>query len=366
MKSGGTGYTCPVQSFACPTCGQLLFAHNSRCVRCGTEVGWVVPGPDEESGDLLALTDDRARCANARVASCNWLVVPTEALRWDGRCLSCRLTSTRPRDDDTRAMAAFARAEADKRYLIVQLLRLRLPVVPLLTDPDRGLAFDLLSSSEQPVVTGHAHGLVTIDLAEGHDEHREAVRSAMAEPYRTMLGHLRHEVGHRYWQLLVEQEPDRLERFRELFGDERTDYAEALRRHYGDGSGPPGVGSDWKEAHVSSYASTHPWEDWAETFAHYLHITDTLHTAAEYGTVVSGPRAPGLRRSLMAVPQADAQSWVGIDALLATWLPLSYALNAMNRAMGQRNLYPFVLRAPVVEKLGFVHELVQARQVAAA
>lgn len=348
-----------MQSFACPQCGQLLFAHNSACVRCGTQVGWVVPAPDEESGDLLELTDDRRRCANAAIARCNWLVVPAEALAWDGRCLSCRLTRTRPRDDDTKAMAAFARAEADKRYLIVQLLRLHLPVVPLVSDGERGLAFDLLSSSEQPVTTGHANGVVTIDLAEGHDEHREAVRAAMAEPYRTMLGHLRHEVGHRYWQVLVRSDEQVLERFRELFGDDRENYAEALERHYGDGSKPPGGGADWSQDHVSSYASTHPWEDWAETFAHYLHITDTLHTAAEYGTVVSGPRAPGLRNSFVSVPHPEAHSWAPIEQLLATWLPLSYALNAMNRAMGQADLYPFILRRNVVTKLGFVHELVQ-------
>ena len=95
-----------------------------------------------------------------------------------------------------------------------------------------------------------------------------------------MLGHLRHEIGHYYQPLLVTD----WERCRELFGDDREDYGAAMERHYA--SGPP---ADWPERFVSAYATMHPWEDWAETFAHYLHIRDVLQTAVAYGVTVSGP-----------------------------------------------------------------------------
>jgi hypothetical protein len=91
----------------------------------------------------------------------------------------------------------------------------------------------------------------------------------------------------------------------------------------------------------------HPWEDWAETFAHYLHIRDTLETAHAYGV-----------KALSAAPPSDPAR-TPIDALLAEWLPLTYALNALNRSMGSGDLYPFVLAPRVIAKLGFVHDLVR-------
>jgi hypothetical protein len=227
-------------------------------------------GYSRSKRELVAL-DGHARCANADIARCNW---PADA---PGElCDSCALTRTRPAAD-TAAMAAFADAEAAKRRLVHQLDDLGLK-----TD---GVVFDLLSSAEQPVTTGHADGVVTIDLAEGDDAHREALRVQLAEPYRTMLGHLRHETGHWYWTVLVEPDPSR---FRALFGDERADYGEALQRHY---SSPPPAG--WEENYVSAYATAHPWEDWAESFAHYLHIRDTLQTAAAFRDAAGG--TPGDR-----------------------------------------------------------------------
>src|SRR6202011_5238904 len=35
--------------------------------------------------------------------------------------------------------------------------------------------------------------------------------------------------------------------------------------------------------HVTPYASAHPWEDFAETWAHYFHMVDTLETATAFG-----------------------------------------------------------------------------------
>jgi hypothetical protein len=209
------------------------------------------------------------RCANQTLAACNWMVRHVDEL-----CRSCALTRTRPNDADPVGLAEFARAEAAKRRVIFQLLDLGLPGV----EPGR-LAFDLLSSEQQPVTTGHADGLITIDLAESDDARREQRRSELDEPYRTMLGHLRHELGH-YFQPLIVCGEAQWAACRALFGDERQDYGAALERHYEQGT--PG---DWPQRFVSAYATMHPWEDWAETFAHYLHIRDTLQTAAGYGVI---------------------------------------------------------------------------------
>ncbi len=281
------------------------------------------------------------RCANLEVAACNWMVDEAGPGPY---CASCRLTRTRPNDADDDGMAAFLDAELAKRRLLFQLAELSLPVVDRTADPDRGLAFDFLSSQPgEPVTTGHADGVVTLNLSESDDAYREGVRVDLGEPYRTVLGHLRHEIGHYYWPWLVER-TGHLDAYRARFGDERRDYGEALNRHYGDG--PP---ADWPDRYVSSYATMHPWEDWAETFAHYLHIRDTLQTAAAFGIEVHG-------RAVDAEP-ADVDGDEDIAAILAEWLPLTYALNAVERSMGKDDLYPFVLAPEVVAKLGFVHEM---------
>ena len=335
-----------MRAFRCDVCTARVAFESPRCLSCGSALGYSVT-----AGRVVALLDDdgfrpatgapvERRCANAGIAACTW-VVPEDVP--SGLCLCCRLTRTRPNDDDPEALAAFARTEAAKRRLVYQLLDLRLPVVPWTDGGD--LAFDLLSSRDHPVTTGHAGGVITLDLAEGDDAHREAVRADLGEPYRTLLGHLRHEIGHYYWRPLV-GEPPLLEAFRSLFGDERADYAAAAGRHYADG--PP---EGWGERHVSAYATMHPWEDWAESFAHYLHLRDVLQTAHAYGLSAGGAPA-----GADGVP-GDA----GIEELVAAWLPLSYGLNALNRSMGKDDPYPFVLTPAVVAKLGVVHAAVDRR-----
>jgi hypothetical protein len=306
-----------------------VFFENTACLRCGSELGF-----DWERREVLTLDGDVSRCANRAAAGCNWLVARAGEL-----CASCRLTRTRPADDDPEALEQFRVAEAAKRWLLFELGELALPVHSW-REREGGLAFELLSSERAPVTTGHADGVITLDVAESDDAHREALREQLGEPYRTVLGHFRHEVGHYYWPLLVGEASAR-ERCRELFGDEREDYRAALERHYEHGPPP-----DWSQRFVSAYATMHPWEDWAETFAHYLHIWDTLQTAGAYGVKVHG-----------AHPAPDAD---GFRALLDDWLPLTYALNALSRSMGRDDLYPFVLPAPVVDKLAFVHERVTA------
>ncbi|BCI52997.1 hypothetical protein NIIDNTM18_22750 [Mycolicibacterium litorale] len=336
-----------MRDFNCPVCGQRLAFENSLCLNCGSALGFslddmalLVIAPPKESAHAGAVSERQYQlCANMHLAECNWLVEkgPVQLL-----CEACSLTRTRPNDADTTALAAFAVAERAKRRLIAELHELKLPIVGRDEDPEYGLAFDLLSSENEKVFTGHANGVITLDLAEGDDVHREQLRIAMDEPYRTLLGHFRHEIGHYYFYRLVGPSATYLERFNELFGDPDLDYQEALDRHYSEGA-PSG----WEENFVSSYATMHPAEDWAETFAHYLHIRDTLDTAAAFGFAPAG--ATFDRRVLGPS---------GFDTIIEMWLPLSWALNMVNRSMGKGDLYPFVLAPPVLEKMRFIHNVI--------
>jgi hypothetical protein len=335
-----------MRAFTCDNCGQLLFFENSRCLRCSHPLGFVPSRLDivvlDDGAHVHLANSTLRRCANAELARCNWVLEEGDP---GPLCRSCRLTRTRPPDRDPEGLAAFAKAEGAKRRLIFQLLDLGLPI-------GDDLAFDLLSSRTGPVVTGHNDGVITIDLAESDDARRERRRAELGEPYRTMLGHFRHEIGHYYWPILGERS-DALERARSLFGDERIDYEASLQRHYEQGSAP-----DWSDRHVSAYATMHPWEDWAETFAHYLHIRDTLETAAAFGLVVEGP-AVAQDDSLSSVPMPEVTDRP-FAAIIDDWLPLTYALNAINRSMGHEDLYPFTLAPMVIEKLAFVHDRVRA------
>ena len=342
-----------MRDFTCPNCGQHLAFENSQCLSCGSALGFsldegalLVIAPGEDTSGNAGAVDDRCYrlCANLYAAECNWLVKSGPGPREGGLCASCQLTRTRPNDADTDAMAAFAVAEKAKRRLIVELVDLKLPIVGRDEDPQYGLAFDLLSSTHEKVVTGHEDGVITLDLAEGDDVHREQLRVAMDEPYRTLLGHFRHEIGHSYFYRLIGSSHKHLTRFRELFGDPDADYQDALDRHYDQGA-PDG----WNANYVSSYATMHPAEDWAETFAHYLHIRDTLDTAAAFGFAPAG--ATFDRRVLG--PSA-------FDTLIEMWLPLAWSLNMVNRSMGRDDLSPVVLPTPVLEKMRFVHTIIDA------
>jgi hypothetical protein len=336
-----------MRDFNCPNCGQRLAFENSTCLNCGSALGFSL-----EQTALLVITEndssehagfvDAAKyqlCANLQVAECNWLV-PVNYPRL--RCPSCVLTTERPNDADTVGLAEFAEAEAAKRRLIVELHELKLPIVGRDQDPDYGLAFRLLSSAHEKVITGHDNGEITLDLAEGDDVHREQLRVEMDEPYRTLLGHFRHEIGHYYFYRLISPSSDHLARFNELFGDPDADYQEALDRHYNEGAP-----ENWQERFVSSYATMHPAEDWAETFAHYLHIRDTLDTSAWCGLA---PATATFDRPPLG-PSA-------FPNIIEMWLPLSWSLNMVNRSMGRDDLYPFVLPPAVMDKMQFIHTVI--------
>jgi hypothetical protein len=150
-----------------------------------------------------------------------------------------------------------------------------------------------------------------------------------------LLGHFRHEIGHYYWELLVKQRCEAA--FVRLFGDPyNPSYQDALNRYYGSATPP----SDWQSQFVSAYATMHPWEDFAETFATYLDIVSLLDTA--YHVNFSGPP-----------PLHD------LDAMVLQYQQLGISLNELNRSMGTMDVVPEIVSPGVKEKMRFIHELVQ-------
>ncbi len=350
--------------FACQNCGQVLHFENTSCLRCGHTLGYipeedrifavvpdgevwtVVPGADGATGP------QRFRfCHNWELSACNWMVPAGSGA---GYCAACQHNRTVPDLSAPANHARWQKIETAKRRLIYTLRHMDLPLpVPGDGHPEP-LVFDFLADdpgSVARVLTGHDDGVVTISLTEADDATREKMRTDMGEAYRTLLGHFRHEVGHYYWDILV-RDGGALDEFRAMFGDERADYAASLQRHYETGA-PQG----WQASYVSAYATMHPWEDWAETWAHYLHMIDTLETAAKLGISIQ----PEVNDDGELSTDLDFNPWRvrRIERLVEAWRPLTVALNTLNRSMGENDLYPFVVTEPVVAKLGFVHRLVQ-------
>ena len=321
-----------MRTYSCPSCANRLYFENSVCVSCGAALGY-----SRENDDIVVVDatgrylDPEGRtwhvCRNLGLSGCTWLTAVD-----GGQCFACDLTRVRPADDDAVGLAQFPVAERAKRQLVVELGRLGFPLRSRVDDPERGLCFDMLSSVDENVVIGHADGVITIDLAESDDAHREKVRDRLGEPYRSMLGHLRHESGHYFQWILVDDEP-LLSQCRELFGDDTASYQDAIDRHY-----DTGAPEDWQDSYISTYATMHPYEDFAETWAHFLHIADTIDSAVSTGLV------------------SEAVAEIGPFSALVTqtWTPLVLSLNLINRSMGKDDLYPFVIPAPVLDKLDFV------------
>ena len=345
--------------FSCQACGQLLYFENIRCEHCGRILGYLPdmvtisalePLPDNGWQVLAAPKLSYKFCNNAQFGVCNWMLPADDAA---GFCAACRHNHVIPDLSIPGNDALWAKLEAAKHHLFYSLLRLGLPLETRIENPEHGLAFDFLAdppvTHAQGVMTGHDNGLITLALREADDSVREKVRGEMGEPYRTLLGHFRHESGHYFWDRLIAPDEKKLADFRTLFGDERADYNQALQKHYESGA-PAG----WQDSFVSVYATTHPWEDFAETWAHYLHIVDTLETASVFGVKVK-PRAA--RGEIQAAINFDSYKAAGIEQLIDGWLPIAFAVNSLNRSMGQPDLYPFVLAPKAIEKLGFVHAL---------
>ncbi|AMM24996.1 zinc-binding metallopeptidase family protein [Variovorax sp. PAMC 28711] len=360
-------------------CGRPVFLANSECLACRTPLGYVIEslgvvplqpaafnGAEPDTFTVHGDTNGRAyrRCNNLMTAaSCNWMApAPREgdddAFNVDGLaagfCLSCSVTRTIPDQSVEGNGRQWRKLEQAKRRLISQLLALGLPVVSRLADPVHGLAFDFLSNvpGGPHVLTGHEMGVITLNAEEAEDAVRERIRAEMREPYRTLVGHFRHEIGHYYWDLVVLPTPW-IAGFRELFGDERADYAAALKTHYELGPKP-----DWALRYVTSYASSHPWEDWAETWAHYLHMADTADTAMSFGVDATRAELASDLFEMSDLWQPGHPDAAKFLDFLNGWVRLTNVLNELSRSMGQPDYYPFVLPHAAVGKLQFVHQVI--------
>jgi hypothetical protein len=356
-----------MRTFHCDHCQQQLFFENFACVRCGRQLAYLqdlakigsldAAGRDVWTSPLPAAGGRRYRlCANyTQHDVCNWALPADDP---NALCRSCRLTRVIPDLTRPGAKEAWYKLEVAKRRMVYTLIELGLPLLNKAEDPQHGLAYEFLADPDDPAaprpLTGHADGVITIHVAEADDAERERRRLALHEPYRTLLGHFRHEVGHYYWDRLIAGSP-RLDAFRERFGDEREDYAAALERHYREG--PP---ADWQQRFVTPYASAHAWEDWAETWAHYVHMVDTLETAATVGLSLQPRRAdePALETD------PDRGLPATFDALIEAWFPVTFALNNLNRSLGLADGYPFVLSDLQLGKLHFVHDTIAATAAA--
>jgi len=348
--------------FSCDHCSAAVYFDNVVCETCGNALGF-----DTERFEIRTLYPDNAGtltaparhgapksyCANYEHHVCNWLVPENSS---GDRCLSCGLSRNIPDLTIAGNAELWFEFEKAKRRLIYTLLRLGLPIgnagqangVP-------PLMFDIIEGAK----TGHQNGLIVLNLAEADPAIREQTREQMNEPYRTVLGHLRHESGHYYWMTLVNN--DRwIGRFRDLFGDERMDYNEAIAAHHQNGPA-----TDWQERFISAYATAHPWEDWAETWAHYLHMLEALETAADYQIA---PIPPGTRRRRSWFSKSDASPYQASNAavLIERWIPLALAMNSLNRSMGLSDFYPFVISPIAAEKLQFVHDVIRSSSAASS
>lgn len=331
-----------MKHFACPKCSNTVYFENVQCESCGSYIGY------EFATEKFVLVENTLQenyhyCINYNNAVCNWVL---EASSSSSFCKACELNRKVPNPTDVENFEKWQKLEIAKHRLVYQLKKLGLPLKPKIEN-ERGLAFDFLSeNNDENVKTGHADGVVTIILSEADSVHREQLRMQMDEPYRTLLGHFRHEIGHYYWPLLFEGKY--LNTFRKLFGDEQLNYSDALQNHYKNGA--PG---NWQLNFISKYASSHPWEDWAETWAHYLHIMDTLETANNLKISFQNSK----RERNINCP--DPYNTKNFKRIFDSGMELTRAANSLNRSMGLSDIYPFIVPQPVYQKLEFIHKLLK-------
>lgn len=237
-------------------------------------------------------------------------------------------------------------------FVLYTLWSLNLTPTPKTVDAQAGLSFEFLEDipGQQRITTGHANGVITLNIAEADPAWREKTREQMHEPYRTLLGHFRHEIGHYYFDRLIAGSTWQ-DQFHVLFGDEQQDYGASLKRHYDNG--PP---EDWSARFITAYASSHPWEDWAESWAHYLYMIDTLETAYACGMSLKPEKSSEPELKIDASPIEETS----FDKMMENWFALTYVLNSLNRSVGMPDPYPFALSGPVLDKLRFVHTVVQS------
>ena len=339
--------------FQCGNCNHPLFFESKRCESCGHRSGY----RDSDRKMLTfdsnqnRLISDREQlhykyCKNEAYGVCNWLLDINDS---NDFCSACQLNRTIPNLSDNKNFPKWQNLEVAKHRLVYQLQKIGLEL-PNKMDNDHGMCFDFVSKEHDPtIMTGHANGVITILLSEADSVLREQMRKQLLEPYRTLIGHLRHEVGHYFWERLVYTDYQVLHNFRSVFGDERQDYSKALQKYYREGAM-----SNWNESFISKYATSHPWEDWAETWAHYLHIMDMVETSHFFGLQV---QSTDITDGMSTVVTFDPYTMFDFEIIVKTCVPLSYAVNSINRAMGIPDVYPFVISEPVIRKLTFIHKL---------
>lgn len=358
--------------FRCDHCGHPLFFENVQCLHCGSALAFF---PEELTlasvmatqevgafpGGLLRRQHPSGThgaasyrmCVNhERYGACNFAVAADDR---NTLCISCRQTRMVPDLSLVANQNRWRLIEAAKRRLFYTLAQLGLVSADGVSEPDQGPHYEFLADipGAPAIMTGHNAGLITLNIAEADDDERARRRLALHEPYRTLLGHLRHESGHFYWDKLI-LGAGQVEAFRAVFGDESRDYAQALRDHYAADHGSGG----WQSSHVSAYASAHPWEDWAETWAHYLHMVDLLETAAAFHTALVVPGGAAIAGEGVHDPFDSATT--DFDQLVSQWIPVTLMLNSMNRSLGQSDAYPFALSEGALAKLRFVHGAIRS------
>ncbi|BBP44801.1 hypothetical protein THMIRHAS_01740 [Thiosulfatimonas sediminis] len=332
-------------------CGNEVGFHDHYCKHCGRDLAFDPQIGTMWSGELIAQDHFFAHSANRGKAvkfrpcaqrfsaiGCNWLLLNEDE---HCQCIACRSSRVIPDQSIQRNINRWYRLEQAKRQLFQTLLDLQLfnaaqPAV------FQDLRFDFLEDRRsnpnlqlEHVLTGHYDGLITLNAAEADEGFLHTMKEQMRERYRTLLGHFRHEIGHYFWLKFFTTEAQKRQ-FRSVFGDERDDYAHALERYYQQGNN-----NHWRSRFITPYASSHPHEDWAETWAHYLHIVDTLQTAQSYGISIYEPQEHNFNR------------W------FVEWARVAQIMNALNRSMGLAEPYPFKLSEIVVGKLHFIDEVIQ-------
>lgn len=348
--------------FQCQNCTNPVFFENDTCEQCGFQLGYL-----DNTFDLVALEPDSGEwnipkdglqtfvyCTNHEYNVCNWLVLKTDAT---GFCEACKLNRTIPDLGIIKNLKKWRRLEVAKHRLIYQLQKLSLPIKSKLSCPELGFCFDFLSRkgvgvNAKKLMTGHANGVVTILLSEADSVLREQMKREMNERYRTLIGHFRHEVGHYYWERIILRDDKTLISFREVFGDERNSYSDSLKAYYKNGPQ-----KKWRKNFISKYASSHPWEDWAETWAHYLHVLDTVETAYYFGVKIK-PHLTNKKHMKMK-SAFDPYDEPSFKKIVSKAIPLFFAINSMNRSMGIADVYPFVISKQVIRKMEFIHRLLR-------
>lgn len=347
--------------YTCSKCQNLLYFENNICLNCQHTVGFdssalslvtLVPKDNNEFASVINEQATYRFCKNAEYGTCNWLVPAPDPSPFCAACALNRVIPTLTTDDNLRRWKSI---EVAKHRLVYALLRLGLPVTVKHEEEPEGIAFDFMAdvSPDERVMTGHNNGTITLNIEEADEAERVRHKLDLGEKYRTLLGHFRHEIGHYYWEVLIKNNSRSLSKFRKLFGDERRDYAEALQVYYNNGAP-----ANWSDNFISPYATAHPWEDWAETWAHYLHLMDTLETAWSFGIKIN-PVEESSGQAIKANMAKDPYTVRDFGGIIKLWLPLSLAMNSLNRSMGHPEFYPFIISAPIVEKLKFIHQAVR-------